>query len=540
MDWNLGDVFDFQGDNRAPDTIAIEQGERTLDWGELTKWSNNLATYLLERGLQPGAKVAVYGRNSIEYVVALIATYKARLVYVNVNFRYRDEELSYLLDYTDTEALIFDREFSEEVDRLRIRLGKVRSFIEIGPRDEPTVLGNADAFHAIVESGDGAKLEGPRSPDDLTFICTGGTTGMPKAVMWRQHDTFLIAARRETLGLGPPESWAELRDAMFDLSHATSFICAPLMHGTGMYIALTGLMFGARILLPSSHQFDPVAVIRTTMEKQVTHLPLIGDAFGKPVADALEEDSELDLRSVEFIISSAAPMSLDVKVSLLSRASKEAVLVDAIGASETASFGVSRLSRAKLDQPPVIVMGRDVEVFTEDLERLHPGDSRPGFVACGGPVPLGYYKDPAKSEQAFKEIDGKRYSIPGDWCKINADGTLNFLGRGNVCINSGGEKIYPQEVEQALLQSDDIYDAVVVGVADPRWGQAVTAILQMAKGKTLNSAQIRSSLKTKLAGYKIPRHFIAIDDIGRGPNGKADYRQLANFAKDRVGRTGSD
>ncbi len=529
MKWNLGDVFDFLGRHRPQDKIAMACGDRRLSWKELDCQSNNLARVLLDSGLEPGDKVAVYGRNSIEYLVALIATFKARLVYANVNFRYQSEELYYIFDYTDAAAIIYDSEFSGVVKELRPRLNKVRTFVEIDA--DNTIGEGVSSFTDLVEKGNGEPLDIERSCDDLMFICTGGTTGMPKAVMWRQHDTFQIAARRETVGKGAPEGWDELRESMNDLDEAVSLVCAPLMHGTGMYVALTGLLFGAKIIFPTDKKFDPRALLETVKQEQVTHLPLIGDAFGRPVVEELDNNPAASLKSVKFIISSAAPMSIDVKRKLLQHGGPELVVVDAIGSSESASFGVSRMTADGVESAPKITIGEHAKVFTEDLREVVPGSGETGFVVCGGAVPQGYYKAPKKSAEAFREIHGVRYSVPGDWCEVEADGTLKFLGRGNVCINSGGEKVYPQEVEAAVLSNDSVRDVIVVGVDDERWGQVVTAVVQMEPSTALEPEVLKKAVRQQLADYKVPKRFIPIDDIGRGPNGKADYRRIAEYAR---------
>lgn len=534
--WNFGDVFDFLARRFEPSRAAAVVGEKALNWGELDTQSNRLARALLAQGLEAGDKVALYGRNSVPYLVALIALFKARLVHVNVNYRYRSGELGYLLDYTDAAAILYDAEFADELQLLRGQLPQLRVYVqldgELDMRDTRTIH-----YTALSQQGSSEPLSLSRSPDDLFFLCTGGTTGMPKAVMWRHHELFHNAANRQSGAVrGVPANWEELAVILDDEKPGSLLVAAPLMHGAGLYLALFALLYGHRLVLAPG-RFDAEEVLELIEHCDVTSFFGVGDAMFKPLLKALDtrkaRGEAVIGRRLRLVISSAAPWSLETKRGLL-RHWPRAALLDGMGSSEAASYGSSIMTADTGLEAPKVRISPNTKVFNNLLQEVRPGSGEAGFVARAGILPQGYYKDPEKSAEAFREIHGVRYSVPGDWCEIEADGTLKFLGRGNVCINSGGEKIYPQEVEFVISDLPGIADVVVVGAPDERWGEAVTAVVQLELGATLDAQAIRAGVRKKLADYKVPKHVLLIDDMGRGANGKADYRRLKAYAAEQL------
>lgn len=529
MQWNLGDVFDYVAEKMPEDKIAVRCGNKSLSWSELHTQSNNLALALISRGLQPGDKVAVYSRNSVEYIVSLIGIIKARLVYVNINFRYRDEELNYIFSYTDSRAVIFGREYADQLAYVSKRIPSINVLVEIN--DDALALPSAERFSDLVSNTSGGILKTSRSPDDLLFLCTGGTTGMPKAVMWRQDDMFRVVANRVSTGDGVPKDWDDLASSLGKEVSGKFLLCPPLMHGAGMYIALNTLIYGGELILLPGERFNPDLFLRTIEKQNISSTLIIGDAIAQPLLECLDSGQNSNLSSLRLILSSAAPWSIESKRRLLKYV-PQAVILDVMGSSEAASFGRQIVTSDNIEDGsvPRIYIGDKTKVFDQDNKEVIPGSNTIGFIARGGPVPVGYYKEPEKSAKTFVSIDGQRYSIPGDMAMVESDGSLRFLGRGNLCINSGGEKVYPQEVELAVMSIDGIYDAIVVGVPHARWGEIVVAVVQLAEGVPLDIKHIKSTVSQKLSDYKVPKEVITITNMERGPNGKANYSFIQEYA----------
>jgi acyl-CoA synthetase (AMP-forming)/AMP-acid ligase II len=535
MGWNLGDVLDAVAGAVPEGAPALIHGERTLGWSELDGRSNALARSLIERGARPDDKVAFYLRNCPEYMETLAACLKARLVHVNVNFRYQAEELHYIFDNSDARFAVFSGEFAGMLEGLRGRLPGVRSWIQVD--DGEPLAPFAERYDDLV-TGDGAPLEIERSPDDLLLLYTGGTTGMPKGVMWRVEDLWEALGRGANAlnGNARPETVAEHAAAVRERAGgARQLPACPLMHGTGLFTAIGSIMGGGAVVTIGSSHFDPHELWGAIERHRVQSTAIVGDAFAKPMLRALDEKpGEYDLSSLALIISSGVMWTPEVKRGLL-RHHPGMVLVDSFGSSEAVGFGTSVTTAQGETRTARFQLGERVKVFTEDDRELVPGDPEPGFVARSGPIPLGYYKDEEKTAEVFRTIGGVRYSIPGDWCTVEADGTLTLLGRGSNCINTAGEKVYPEEIEEALKTHGDVYDALVVGVPDERWGQAVTAVVQLREGASADEAALRAHVRGQLAGYKCPKRVIAVERVPRAPNGKADYKGAAALARESLG-----
>lgn len=564
--WNFGDILEGIDDVNPPAAPALIHDDRVITWGELARRSNNLAAALIERGARPDDKIALYTRNCVEYLETLVAAFKARLVHVNVNFRYLDEELAYIVDNSDARFVVFGSEFDDRAERLAARCGGVRSWIRIGTAGRDGVSGSegvaghegmagredvsgregvsagvggdfAEPYDSLVAAGDGAPLGIARSDDDLLFIYTGGTTGMPKGVMWRAGDLW------EALGAGsnaPCNRGGRPAHLAEHLAHLgghgpgpRQLVACPLMHGTGLLTAITCLSAGGCIVTTAGAGFEAVEMLDAIDRHQVSSIVIVGDAFARPILKALGAGRDRwDLSSLRLIMSSGVMWSRDVKQGLIEQL-PNVMLADMFGSSEAVGFGTSVTSKKGGDKTARFKIGDSCKVFSEDHREVVPGSGERGFVARTGAIPLGYYKDPDKSAKTFPVINGVRYSIPGDWCTVEADGTLTLLGRGSVCINTAGEKVYPEEVEEALKTHPGVEDALVVGLPDEKWGQAVTAVVELAPGATFDEAALRDHVREQLAGYKTPKRVFVVEKMFRAPNGKADYKSATHYALER-------
>jgi acyl-CoA synthetase (AMP-forming)/AMP-acid ligase II len=526
FEWNFGDILDGVAEALAPEAPALIHGERFIDLGQFTRRTNNLARALIARGAEPGDKVAFYMHNCPEYSELLAACFKARLTHVNVNYRYTADEVFYIFDDSDATVVVFGAELRPAVETLRPRLTKVTTFVEVGGADD-----FAEPFEALCESGTGERLDIVRSPDDMFFLYTGGTTGMPKGVMWTHNDIrqLTLAAARAA---GPvPETLDELIAFTRTAGPApASVIGPPLMHGTGLFTAMGAMLSGGAVITLPSLRFDPMEMIEATARWRAANLTIVGDPFARPIAEALDrEPGRFDVTCVERITSSGVMWSLEVKRALL-RHMHRAVLIDAFSSSEALGMGASMMTAAGEVQTAKFALGERAKVFDEHDQPVAPGSGVRGMVAVGPPNPVGYYKDPEKTARTFRVIGGVRYSLPGDWCVVEADGTLTLLGRGNACINTAGEKVFPEEVEEALKTHPDVEDALVVGLPDPKWGQSVTGVIRLRANRSFDEEGIIAHVRGRLAAYKAPKRLFAGDLTLRAPNGKADYKTATAFA----------
>ncbi|MBV8684209.1 MAG: acyl-CoA synthetase [Caulobacteraceae bacterium] len=525
-EWNFGDILDGIATVLPPDGPALIHGERVITQREFTHRTNNVARALIARGAQPGDKVAFYMHNCPEYSEAFAACFKGRLIHVNVNYRYTPEEVFYIFDNSDAQTVIFGSELRRHIEAIRPRLDKVKTFAEVGPGGD-----FAEAYEMLAAEGDGSPLDIKRSPDDMLFLYTGGTTGMPKGVMWGQNDLrqLTLAGLR---ALGPvPETLEELVESIRASGPGpTCVIGPPLMHGTGLFTAMGGMLSGGAVItLPNLH-FDPLEMIEATHRWRASSWTIVGDPFARPLAEALERDpGRYDVTCVERATSSGVMWSVEVKRTMLKHMPR-AVLIDAFSSSEALGMGSSMMTAAGEIQTAKFAIGDRAKVFDENDQPVAPGSGVRGMVAVGPPNPIGYYKDPEKTARTFRMINGVRYSIPGDWCVVEADGSLTLLGRGNACINTAGEKVFPEEVEEVLKTHPDVEDALVVGLPHPKWGQSVTGVLRLRNGCSLDEPSLIAHVRQHLAAYKSPKRIVAGDVALRAPNGKADYKSATAFA----------
>ena len=525
---NFGDILETIESRIDPNHPACIHGGTVMSWSDFALASNNLARQFLDRGFAPDEKIAIYLRNGPEYVIALAAAFKARLVPVNVNYRYASGELVYLLDNSDARIVCYDTEFRERVEYIRDRLPGVALWLEVCDVDLPPF---AERFSALAAAGDGQPVTIERSPDDLFFIYTGGTTGMPKGVMWPHGDLreLMVTAARAK---GPiPEDLDQLATYIAAGNTGPRVLPAPpLMHGTGLLLAVSAMLWGGTVITVPGKSFDPAAMLRAIECERPSLLAIVGDSFGRPLLDELERETcRYDLSSIDTITSSGVIWSVEVKRGLL-RYMPDAVLNDALSSSEALGLGASVMTADGEVATASFTIGPRCRVLAGDGSWVKTGSSGEGLLALGAPNPLGYYKDADKTAATLKTIDGVRYCIPGDFCRVDEDGMLLFLGRGNTCINTAGEKVFPEEIEEVLKRYQGVADALVVGVPDPKWGQAIVAVVEHRPGTHVDHDMLRDHVRAELAGYKVPKLVLRAIDPLRAVNGKADYATARGHA----------
>ncbi|MFF5661909.1 acyl-CoA synthetase [Streptomyces griseofuscus] len=532
MEYNLADLFESVVDV-VPDREALVYldhpgtgAERRLTYAELDAAANRLAHHLAGSGIRPGEHLGLHLYNGVEYVQTVLACLKARIVPVNVNYRYVEEELVYLYRDADLVALVYDAEFEDRVGAAAPRAPGLRQLLRVGPGRAG--IGTAGDFARAEASGSPERGFPARSGDDQFIIYTGGTTGMPKGVMWRQEDLFFAGLGGGAPTGEPVKAPEELAERVAaGGSGITFFPTPPLMHGTSTLTAFIGFNFGQRVVL--HRRFVPEEVLRTVEREKVTSMSLVGDAMLRPLIDALNGPMKgTDCSALFSVSSSGAIMSETVRRQFAALV-PNAMLLNNFGSSESGFNGTATADSGPERGFRLRVNSRTRVVDPVTHEPVAPGET--GRVAQCGHVPLGYYNDPRKTAETFFERDGVRWVLLGDMATVDADGVLTVLGRGSQCINTGGEKVYPEEVEQALKAHPDVYDALVAGVPDAVWGNHVAAVVQLRAGAPrLSLSELRTHCRTRLAGYKIPRQLVLTDTIHRSPSGKADYRWAREVA----------
>lgn len=535
MAWTIADVWEAIA-AAQPDLPALVQGERVINWSQMDARADALAAHMLASGVGHQAKVAGYLYNGPEYLETYLAAFKAGLAPVNTNYRYGPEEIVYLFDNADAEAVVFHAGFTDLLEKIRGRLPKVKAWIAVAEPGHPVPAWAAD-YDAIVANAPAQRpVKAPwgRSGDDLLLLYTGGTTGMPKGVMWRQDDLFQVlgAGGNAAMGIAPATSIPELiaRHAGPEHLRSTTIVAAPLMHGTGQFSSFITLIGGGTVCALPSRKFDAVELWNEVERLKATNVVLVGLAFSTPMLEALDaHPGRWDLSSVRAMSSSGSMWSQENKHGLL-RHIPAAMIADSLGSSEAVGLGASASAAGAEAQTAAFMLGPNTGVFTEDGRRVEPGSGERGLVAVSGFLPAGYYKDPEKSDKTFKVMEGVRWSVPGDWAEVNTDGSLKLLGRGSVCINTGGEKVFPEEVEEALKRHAAVRDAVVVGVPDPRFGERICAVVEPEAGAAPTLQEMGDFVRDQLAHYKAPRELVIVDTIGRAPNGKVDYKALKDHA----------
>ena len=526
--WTFADVWEAIA-ARQPDQPALIQGDRVVTWGQFDARADALAAHLAAHGVSSGGKVAAYLYNGPEYLETYYAAFKAGLAPINTNYRYGGDELTYLFDNADAQAVVFHAGFAETLEPLRAKLPTVKLWIAVAEPGRP-VPDWADDYEQVVASPPAQRpFRAPwgRSPDDLLLLYTGGTTGMPKGVMWRQDDLFNVigAGGHALMGLPPLETVGDIDARIGTYPSPTTLVCCPLMHGTGQFSAFITLNIGGAVASLPSRNFNAMELWDEAVRLKADNIVIVGLAFSTPMLEALEANpGRWDLSNVKAMSSSGSMWSQENKRGLLSHA-RNAMIMDSFGSSEAVGLGASASAPGAEAATAAFMLGPNCAVFTEDGRRVEPGSGERGLVAVSGFLPVGYYKDAEKSAKTFKVMEGQRWSVPGDWAEVNLDGTLKLLGRGSQCINTGGEKVFPEEVEEALKTHPSVRDAVVVGIPDARFGERICAVVEPDPAVTAPTLEEMSGhVKTRLAAYKAPRELVVVDSIGRAPNGKVDYK----------------
>jgi len=522
--YNLADLWEAVSD-RVADRVAIVCGDRRVTYAELEARANALAHHLAGVGIGPGDHVGVQILNGPEYIETMLAAFKLRAVPVNINTRYVTSELRYLFDNAGLVALVHGPEFAERVDEVAPEVPTLRHRLEVGT-----------SYDAAIAASPTTRPEIERYDDDLYLLYTGGTTGLPKGVVWRHDDCFFAC-----IGGGDPmrlngqiEQPAELLDRIIDFDFV-AYPTAPMMHAAAQWTSLSWLYCGARVVL-SAGSFDPVAVWRAVETEKVATLIIVGDAMARPLIDAYVEHGPFDTSSMFAFASGGAPLTPSLKARLMELL-PNTMITDGFGSSETGAQGSQRLQPGEAFggntrfQP----MDSGTVVLGDDLRPVEPGSGAVGKVALRGRVPIGYHGDPERTAATFPVIDGVRHVVTGDMATVEPDGTVTLLGRGSVSINTGGEKVFPEEVEGVVKAHPAVYDAIVVGVPDERWGEAVCAVVQLSPGATLTLEELRESARGSIAGYKLPRYLVVVDEVQRTAVGKADYRWALATAREGVG-----
>ncbi|HWU32171.1 MAG TPA: acyl-CoA synthetase [Marmoricola sp.] len=534
MALNIADLFEHAVD-AVPDKPAVQVGDQTISFGDLEKKSNKLAHFLASRGIGKGDHVGLYSKNSIEHVIALMAILKVRAVAINVNYRYVQGELEYLFDNADLVGLVHDRIYAPLVAEVAPKIASLKTIVAVrnpldeGDESDITPYGGVLLEDALAGQSD-VRDFGERSADDIHIIYTGGTTGFPKGVMWRHEDFWRVLGGGIDFMTGEPlEEYDQSKKALDD--SLVTLPLSPLMHGGAQASLLMHLFAGQVTILEP--KFDPVRTWELVDKHGVQMMFMTGDAMAVPLIDAYEAGG-FSGQTLFAIASSAAIFSKSVKERWM-KAFPNAVFTDSVGSSETGFQGTGLQDASALSTDgPVISIPPTTVIIDDDNNILNPATDvgKIGRTARSGNVPVGYYKDPEKSAKTFIEIDGVRYSIPGDNARIEEGNRLTLLGRGSNCINTGGEKVYPEEVEQAVKAHPGVYDVLVVGLPDEKYGQTVAAVVQTREGFDLDLDGLREFLRAHLSGYKLPRALTIVDEVPRNATGKAQYvaaRQMAEM-----------
>ncbi|UYP19479.1 acyl-CoA synthetase [Rhodococcus sp. Z13] len=534
MALNIADLVEHAID-LVPERVALASDGCEITYAQLEERANRLAHYLLEQGVKPGDKVGIYSRNTIEAAEAMIAIFKIRAIMINVNYRYVENELQYIFDNSDMVALIHERRYSDKVANVlpKTPLVKTVVVVEDGSDLDYSAYGGVEYEAALAQGSPERDFE-ERSADDIYILYTGGTTGHPKGVMWRHEDVWRVLGGGINFMTGEwvKDEWQLAKEGAQNPG-LVRYPIPPMIHGGAQWALFQSLFSGGKVIMHP--EFSGHEVWRIIDEHKVNVIFITGDAMARPMLDALEEGNPktgkpYDLSTLFAIASSAALFSPSIKDRYIDLLPGK-VITDSIGSSETGFGGIGIVEKGKtLGGGPTVKIDESTTVLDDDGNPIEPGSGKVGWVARTGNIPLGYYKDEAKTKATFREYNGVRYSIPGDYARVEADGTVTMLGRGSVSINSGGEKVYPEEVEGALKQHPAVFDALVVGVPDERFGERVSAVVALREGQTATLDELMTTAREHIAGYKVPRAVWFVDTIKRSPAGKPDYR----WAKDQT------
>ncbi|MGH0037303.1 MAG: acyl-CoA synthetase [Myxococcota bacterium] len=536
MSFQMADIFEAMAD-AIPDRECFVCGDQRYSYAEFERRANQLAHALEARGVGRGDHVGTYMYNSAEYVTTMIACFKLGAVPININYRYVEEELRYLFDNADLKAVVHHREFAPRIAAVKHECPALETLVHVedGSGADVEAIGSVE-FGAALAEGSPERVFEPRSGDDLFIIYTGGTTGMPKGVMWRHEDIFFAGmAGGDPQGGNPVKSVEELVERAKNAPMQLTMMAAPpLIHGAAQLA--TFIAFNAGNKLVMQPRFDAEDVVRLLAEENVNSLSIVGDAMARPIAEALERNAGTGRHEIKmlFAIGSAGAIFSEPVKARLKAQLPNTMLLDSYGSTETGYQGQGSGAETKsFGQGLSFQMNERTVVLDDDHQIVKPGSGVRGRVALKGHVPMGYYNDPKKTAETFVTLGGERYSITGDIAEVMEDGTVKLYGRGSVCINSGGEKIFIEEVENALVSHPAVKDAVVVGVDDEKWGQRVVALVSIEDSASdPGEKAVQEHARTLVAGYKVPKEVYVVDEVFRGPNGKADYKGSKKLASE--------
>jgi acyl-CoA synthetase (AMP-forming)/AMP-acid ligase II len=531
MEFNVADLFESVA-GAVPEREALVCGAQRRTFAELDEQANRLARYLAAQGVKAGDHLGLYLHNCAEYLEAMLAAFKIRAVPINVNFRYVEKELRYLIDNADLVALIYHREFGPRVASVARDFPALRTFLVVSDDSDANAVPGTVDYDVALEGSPPARDFPARSGGDLFIIYTGGTTGMPKGVMWRHEDLFfsgMLGGNPGGLPVERPEELAELARSKPPMS---MMAVPPLIHGAAQLASFIAFFQGAKIVLVP--RFDPAKIWRAVEAERVNTMSIVGDAMARPLAEALlAPGADYDTSSL-FVMSSAGAIFSEAVKAQLRQKLPHLMMIDAFGASETGSQGMDTGIEPGGGPGLRFKMNENTAVLDDHLRPVAPGSGVVGRVALRRHIPLGYYKDAQKTARTFVEVDGVRWVLPGDLARVEADGTVTVFGRGSMCINSGGEKIFPEEVEAALKSHPAVFDAIVVGVPDERWGERVAAVVQPRPGCKPTLQELDAHCRTQIAGYKVPRELHLVAQMSRSPSGKPDYPWAKEVAGGRL------
>jgi acyl-CoA synthetase (AMP-forming)/AMP-acid ligase II len=536
---NIADLAEHAID-AVPDRVALISGDKQLTYAQLEDKANRLAHYLIDHGVKKDDKVGLYCRNRIEIVIGMLGIVKAGAILVNINFRYVEGELKYLFENSDMVALIHERRYCDRVANVLPETPNVKTVLVVedgteDPADDYLRYGGVE-FEAALAQGSPERDFGPRSEDDIYLLYTGGTTGFPKGVMWRHEDIYRVLFGGTDFATGEPiADEYDLSKQAAENAPMVRYPIPPMIHGATQSATWMALFSGQTVVL--APEFNADEVWKAIHDHKVNLLFFTGDAMARPLLDALlahqDEGNQYDLSSLFLLASTAALFSTSLKEKFLELLPNR-IITDSIGSSETGFGGTSVVAKGQSHTGgPRVTIDKNTAVLDEDGNPVEPGSGKRGVIAKRGHIPVGYFKDEKKTAETFKTFNGVRYAIPGDFAEVEADGTVTMLGRGSVSINSGGEKVYPEEVEAALKGHPDVFDALVVGVPDERFGQHVAAVVQPREGSRPSLAELDAFVRTEIAGYKVPRSLWLVDEIKRSPAGKPDYRWAKDTTEER-------
>jgi acyl-CoA synthetase (AMP-forming)/AMP-acid ligase II len=547
MAFNLAEINEAIA-GAIPGRECIVSRTHRLTWKDFQLRTRRLANFLIRHGLgchqergrlqnfESGQDhLGLYLYNGNEYLEGMLGAYKARVAPFNVNYRYVEAELIYLLNDADCHALIYHASFAPMIAKIRDELPHVRLLLQVADDSGNALLPGAIDYEDALRQSSDERPQLDWSGDDLYVLYTGGTTGFPKGVLWRQEDIFFGALGGYPMGGSDKHASIDSIVAAARNGTMRALPAPPFMHGAAHWMAFNCLHQGGTVVIQNHpSRLDPDDIWSTIEREKVGFLTIVGDAFGRPLLDQLSRTS-YDLSSLTLLLSGGAILTPALKQEFLDKI-PHLMIIDGFGASETGGQGTQTSMAGASVTSGRFRMNEQTTVLKEDLSGPHtPGSDESGWLARRGHVPLGYFKDAEKTARTFPVINGERYAIPGDHAKLAADGSIIVLGRGSVSINSGGEKIYPEEVEQALKHHPSVYDAVVVGTPHARFGQQVTAVVQARLEEVPPERELIDFCAHHLARYKLPRKIIFVDEMLRSPSGKADYRWAKKIALQSLG-----